>query len=184
MGGIADGEDQRTSELQAVEQIDSRGLRTAFGCFPTGVTAVCALGERGPDGMAASAFTSVSLDPPLVSVCVQKSSTTWPRLRRSGRLGVTVLGADQGSACLSLSRKTGDRFAGVEWVADPAGAVFVPGAAAWLDSVVDRELEAGDHLIVLLRILRLRSDPAVSPLVFHGSRFRGVGAPVEFRAIP
>ncbi|MGH3585312.1 MAG: flavin reductase family protein [Pseudonocardia sp.] len=167
-------------ELQSVEQVGPRGLRTAFGSFPTGVTAVCTLGDNGPDGMAASTFTPVSLDPPLVSVCVQESSTTWPRLRGSGRLGVTVLGADQESTCLSLSRRTGDRFAGVEWVADPAGAVFVSGAAAWLDCVVASEVEAGDHLIVLLQVLGLRSDPAASPLVFHGSRFRSLlGTPVD-----
>lgn len=57
-------------------------LRRAFGCFPTGVAAVCAVAETGPVGMAVSSFTSVSLEPPLLSVCMQNSSTTWPTLRR------------------------------------------------------------------------------------------------------
>ena len=59
--------------------VDGTELRRAFGCFPSGVTAVCAIIDGEPVGMAASSFTSVSIDPPLASICVQKSSTTWPR---------------------------------------------------------------------------------------------------------
>ncbi|WP_214105252.1 flavin reductase family protein [Acrocarpospora catenulata] len=165
-----------TLELDAIESVDERGLRTAFSCFPSGVTALCALGEDGPDGMAASAFTPVSLEPPLVSVCVQKSSRTWPRLRPRTRLGVSVLAATQETACRSLSRKSGDRFDGVAWTAERSGAVVITGAAAWMSCVIDREIEAGDHYIVLLRILGLRWDPSVPPLVFHSSRFRSLSA--------
>jgi hypothetical protein len=62
-------------------------LREAFGCFPSGVTAVCALVDGTPRGMAASSFTSVSLTPPLVSLCVQRTSSTWPLLSDRPRLG-------------------------------------------------------------------------------------------------
>lgn len=147
-------------------------LRQTFGCFPSGVTAVCAVVDGQPVGMAVSSFTSVSLDPPLVSVCVANSSSTWPKLRASGRLGVSVLGEAHDRACRQLSAKDGDRFAGVPWKATDGGALFVVGSAAALECELVKEVPAGDHLIALLRIHALSSDATVTPLVFHGSRFR------------
>jgi len=151
---------------------DSALLRRAFGCFPSGVTAVCAMVEGVPTGIAASSFTSVSVVPPLVSVCVQGTSATWPRLRSRPRLGLSVLAEEHGAACVSLSRKVGDRFDGVAWEAGDAGGVFVHGSSAWLDCSLRAELPAGDHAIALLEIHGLRADPGTPPLVFHGSRFR------------
>ncbi|OYD61467.1 flavin reductase family protein [Rhodococcus sp. OK302] len=152
--------------------VDSESLRRTYGCFPSGVVALCAHDGRNPIGMAASSFTSVSLDPPLVSVCVQDTSTTWPRLRASRRIGISVLAEGHDDVCMSLSRKDGDRFSGVEWGAAAEGSVFVHGSTVWLDCVVDKEVEGGDHTIVLFRILGVQADTTVEPLVFHGSRFR------------
>jgi flavin reductase (DIM6/NTAB) family NADH-FMN oxidoreductase RutF len=151
---------------------DPAQLRRAYGCFPSGVTAICALDGDEPVGIAASSFTSVSIDPGLVSVCVQNSSTTWPRLCRMRRLGVSVLAEEQNQACRTLALKKGDRFAGVEWSAGDDGAVFVHGAVAWLNCSVREEIRAGDHAIVLLAVHALRAEPERAPLVFHGSRFR------------
>jgi flavin reductase (DIM6/NTAB) family NADH-FMN oxidoreductase RutF len=159
---------------------DHAVLRRAYGCFPSGVTAICALRDGEPVGMVASAFTAVSLTPPLVSVCIQDSSATWPRLRDRSRLGVSVLAASHDDACLSLSRKTGDRFAGVEWEPTPDDAVFVNGATVWLHCSVDKEIPAGDHTIALLRVHGLRAEPAAAPLVFHGSRFRRLVTALRF----
>jgi flavin reductase (DIM6/NTAB) family NADH-FMN oxidoreductase RutF len=154
-------------------------LRAAFGCFPSGVTAICAVLDGAPVGMAASSFTSVSVDPPLVSVCVQNTSTTWPRLRDSPRLGLSVLAEDHDVACLALSNKQGDRFAGVEWEAAADDAVYVRGSPLWLDCAVQLQVPAGDHTIVVLRVVGLRADPDRAPLVFHGSRFRTLRSIVE-----
>lgn len=150
---------------------DSEELRRAFGCFPSGVTAICAFVDGDPVGMAASSFTAVSIDPPLVSICVQNRSTTWPRLRTLPRLGLSVLAQNHADAAISLSRKVGDRFAGVSWASSPAGAVFVDDASAWWDCRVHTEVPAGDHTIVLLEICALGAAPGTPPLVFHGSRF-------------
>lgn len=147
-------------------------LRRAFGCFPSGVTAVCALDAGVPVGMAASTFTPVSLAPPLVSVCVQGTSATWPRLRGRRRIGVSVLAEDQDAVCRSLAAKDGDRFAGVGWEADEAGGVYIHGAGLWLECSMHAELPGGDHTIALLEIRSLRVEPDRSPLVFHGSQFR------------
>ncbi|WNI19050.1 flavin reductase family protein [Actinacidiphila sp. ITFR-21] len=147
-------------------------LRRVFGTFPTGVTAVAALVDGVPVGLAANSFTSVSLDPPLVSVCVAHTSTTWPVLRDRARLGVSVLGAHQERACAQLAGRGGDRFAGLDWHATDDGAVLLAGASAWFDCAVEQHIRAGDHDIVLLRIHELGADHAVAPLVFHASRFR------------
>jgi flavin reductase (DIM6/NTAB) family NADH-FMN oxidoreductase RutF len=152
--------------------LDSRTLRNAFGCFPSGVTAICAMMGDEPVGMAASSFVSVSLDPPLVLVCIQNSSSTWKTLKYAPRIGVSVLGEDHDRACSQLAAKSGDRFAGLEWFATDGGAVLLEGAAVSLDCSVAEEIVAGDHLLVLLRIEELKFQPTVNPLVFHGSRFR------------
>jgi flavin reductase (DIM6/NTAB) family NADH-FMN oxidoreductase RutF len=151
---------------------DSRTLRNAFGCFPSGVTAICAMIDGEPVGMAASSFVSVSLDPPLVLVCIQNSSATWVKLKDAPRIGVSVLGEEHDRACSQLATKSGDRFAGLEWFATDGGAVLLEGAAVSLDCSVVEEIAAGDHQLVLLRVEELKFQPAVYPLVFHGSRFR------------
>jgi flavin reductase (DIM6/NTAB) family NADH-FMN oxidoreductase RutF len=151
---------------------DSQILRNAFGCFPSGVTAICAMIDGEPVGMAASSFVSVSLDPPLVLVCVQNSSATWRKLRKAPRIGVCVLSEEHDRACLQLAAKSGDRFETLEWCTTEGGAVLLEGAAVSLDCSIAEEIAAGDHQLVLLRIEELKFQPTVNPLVFHGSRFR------------
>lgn len=146
--------------------------RKVFAAYPTGVAALAALVDGHPTGLAANSFTSVSLDPPLVSVCVAHTSSTWPTLRRARRIGVTVLGAHQESAGRQLAAKGVDRFAALEWTTTDDGAVLLTGSSAWLDCSIERTVAAGDHDIVLLRVHDLGSDPAVAPLVFHGSAYR------------
>jgi flavin reductase (DIM6/NTAB) family NADH-FMN oxidoreductase RutF len=152
--------------------LDSTVLRQAFACFPSGVMALCGLVDGQPVGMAASSFTSVSLEPPLCLVCVANSSNTWQQLREVERLGVSVMNSGHDYACRQLSTREGDRFAGVAWTATPDGAVVLFGAPAWLDCTIEREVPAGDHLVVLLRIHALEANPDVAPLVFHRSSFR------------
>jgi flavin reductase (DIM6/NTAB) family NADH-FMN oxidoreductase RutF len=157
--------------------VDDGDLRRAFACFPTGVSAVCAMVDGHPVGMAVSSFTSVSLEPPLVSVCVQSSSSTWPKLAPAPRLGVSFLSAGHEPASRQLAAKTGDRFSGIDWQASASGAVFIGGACVWLECSINQRFAAGDHEIVLLQIETLRIQPDVSPLVFHASRYRQLAAP-------
>lgn len=143
-----------------------------FGAFPSGVTSLGALVDGVPVGMAASSFTSVSLDPALVSVCIAHTSTTWPVLQRAPRLGVSVLGAEQEAIARRMASRDLDRFDGVAWSARDSGAIVIDGASAWLDCTIEDRFRAGDHDIVLLGVVELDSDPAVTPLVFHASAFR------------
>lgn len=150
---------------------DPAQLRQAFGCFPSGVTAVCADSATGPAGMLVSSFTSVSLDPPLVSICIMDTSRTWSLLRDAPRLGISVLAQDHHELCQRFALPPAQRFVGVALTVTPEGAVLLPRATAWLDCAIHREVPAGDHTIVLLRIEALDARPATPPLVFHGSRY-------------
>ncbi|MBB5166849.1 flavin reductase family protein [Mycobacterium sp. AZCC_0083] len=158
--------------IRAVDDdFDQSLLRQAFGCFPSGVTAFCGLLDGVAEGMAASSFTSVSLDPALVSVCVANTSTTWPKLAKLDRLGLSVLAGDHAPIARALASKTGDRFGGVDWTATESGAVFVHGATLWLECAPFKRVAAGDHEIVVLQIVALAMYPDVAPMVFHRSNF-------------
>jgi flavin reductase (DIM6/NTAB) family NADH-FMN oxidoreductase RutF len=158
--------------MSITQVLDRAQLRRVFGAFPSGVTAIAALIDGAPVGIAASSFTSVSLDPPLVSVCVAHSSTTWPNLRDAPRFGVSVLAADQEEACRQLSARDVDRFALLGWRATPDGAVLLEGASAWLECSTEAQHRAGDHDIVVLRVHDLDAEHDSRPLVFHASQFR------------
>jgi flavin reductase (DIM6/NTAB) family NADH-FMN oxidoreductase RutF len=155
---------------------DTLLLRHAYGCFPSGVTALCACVDGVPVGIAASSFTPVSLTPALVSVCVQLKSTTWPVLRGLPRIGVSVLSEKQSGISSLLSKQDGNRFRGVPWHVGRQGSVFIDRASAWLDCEIRTEIEAGDHQIVVMEVRALRADRSTNPLVFHGSRYRKVAS--------
>ncbi|WP_216892390.1 flavin reductase family protein [Nocardia alni] len=159
------------SELDEIPA-DGAGLRRAFASFPSGVVGVCADLGGTPYGLAVSTFVPVSLDPPLVSFCVQNSSTTWPRLSEASHLGLSLLGTGQQDAARSLAARSGDRFAGLTLRHGAGHAVFVEGASAWLEGTIETQVPAGDHQVVILRVHRLATRADVDPLVFHGSRFR------------
>ncbi|MFD7736612.1 flavin reductase family protein [Kitasatospora phosalacinea] len=154
-------------------------FRQVLGAFGTGVAAVAALDAGGrPAGLAVSSFTSVSLQPPLVSFCVADTSSSWPRLRDAERLGISVLGDHQLPVCRQLAAKGPDKFRDVDWRPSPGGALLVGGAISWLECSRQDEYPAGDHVIVLCRVHRLGTGEAEPPLLFHRGR------PGTFRAHP
>ena len=150
-------------------------LREAFGHIPSGVIAVAAEVDGARVGLAVSTFVPVSLDPPLVSFCVQNTSETWPKLQDVPVLGISVLGESHDAAARALACKTGDRFAGLETVSSGGGAVFVNGTSLWLEGSIEQGLPAGDHTIVILRIHGITVHDDVPPIVFHRSTFRRLG---------
>jgi flavin reductase (DIM6/NTAB) family NADH-FMN oxidoreductase RutF len=153
------------------DQMDARVLRQAFGTFPSGVVALCAVVDGEPQGMVASSFVTVSLEPPFVAFCVQWTSTTWPQLETRPRIGVSVLGESHDTAARQLASKVGSRFADLPVQTTEDGAIFLQGAGAWLDCSVEATMPAGDHGIVLLRMHALTLHDGVAPLVFAGSGF-------------
>lgn len=164
-------------ELDSDPTVKTAVLRAAYGRFPSGVVAICALRDRQPVGIAASSFVAVSIEPSLVAVCVQHTSTTWPRLADGPRLGLSILGDKHDRACRQLAAKNGDRFAGLDWSATTDGAIFLHEAATWLDCSVHENVTAGDHDIILLRVEAVEMHEGVGPLVFHGSNFHSLSRP-------
>ncbi|GAA1479803.1 flavin reductase family protein [Gordonia sinesedis] len=165
----------------STDVLDRQALRRAFGTFPTGVVAVAAATPGGPIGLAASSFTPVSLDPPIVSVNIAHTSTTLPGLRDKGRWGISVLAESHDWLGRQLSAPGTDRFAGVDWWATSDGAVLIEGAAAHFTVRVENFVTAGDHEIVLLGVESLAFDADAAPLVFQASRFRQLGVPTVVR---
>jgi flavin reductase (DIM6/NTAB) family NADH-FMN oxidoreductase RutF len=161
--------------VNASNKLTPSTLRDAFGHFPSGVVAIAAEVSGVRVGLAASTFVPVSLDPPLVSFCVQNTSTTWPKLKDLPMLGISVLGESHDEAARTLAAKTGDRFAGMQTVSRESGAVFIEGTGLWLESAIEQLIEAGDHTIVVLRVNEVTVDPEVAPIVFHRSVFRRLG---------
>lgn len=154
------------------QDLDPARLREAFGTFPSGVVAVAAEVDGARTGLAASSFTSVSLDPPLVSFSIANTSKTWPDLRRATHLGVTILADHHGRAARQLAGPVEQRFEDLEIVLSPHGSITLADGLAIFETTVYQEVEAGDHIIVLLRLVAVQQAEASSPLVFHGSVFR------------
>ncbi|WP_433833199.1 flavin reductase family protein [Actinoplanes sp. CA-015351] len=159
--------------MRTNQDLDPIRLRQAFGVFPSGVVAVAADVDGVLVGLAASSFTSVSLDPPLVSVSIANTSKTWPDLRRANHLGVTIMAAHHDVICRQLAGPVEHRFDGVSASVTETGAVTVDDGLASFDCTIYREVEAGDHTIVLLRLHAVEhsTDQTGGPLVFHRSGF-------------
>ena len=153
------------------QDLDPTRLREAFGVFPSGVVAVAAEVDGQRTGLAASSFTSVSLDPPLVSFSVANTSKTWPDLRRASHLGLTVLADHHDQVCRQLAGPVESRFDGVPVSASDDGAVTLDEGLARFDCTIHAEVEAGDHTIVILRLHAVEQSGSALPLVFHRSSF-------------
>jgi len=144
-------------------------LRYAFAGFATGMTVVAALVDGRPVGMLANSFSSISLDPPLAALSFARTSATWPVLRRASHWGISVLAEHHRADIARLSRPATVRFDGVMWTATAHGAVFLDGAGTTFGTSVDTEVDAGDHVLTLLRIHDWRRFDGV-PLIFYGNR--------------
>jgi flavin reductase (DIM6/NTAB) family NADH-FMN oxidoreductase RutF len=158
------------TNLATNQDLDPGRLREAFGVFPSGVVAVAAAIAGRAVGLAASSFTSVSLDPPLISFSIAKTSKTWPELRQASHLGITVLAEHQGVVCRKLAGPVDDRFTDLAVNVTADGALLLDEGLAHFDCTIYREVEAGDHTIVLLK-LHAVEHIAGQPLVFHRSAF-------------
>jgi flavin reductase (DIM6/NTAB) family NADH-FMN oxidoreductase RutF len=166
--------------LTTNQDLDPALLRAAFGAFPSGVVAVAAQVDGRPVGLAASSFTSVSLEPPLVSFSVANTSKTWPGLRRAAHVGLTVLADHHGEVCRQLAGPVEHRFDEVPVTVTGDGAVTLDEGLARFDCTIYREVEAGDHTIVLLELHAVETSAddgdTTLPLVFHRSGFGRLAA--------
>jgi flavin reductase len=154
----------------------STDFRTTVGTFATGVTVVTTYGEQHGYGMTANAFSSVSLDPPLVLVCVIKPSEGCDHITRNGCFAINILHADQEPLSryfASRDRPRGrDAFKEVSHRIGASGSPILDGAIGYLDCRLQASHEAGDHEIFIGEVLELAFVPDQPPLVFQGGQYR------------
>ncbi len=155
---------------------DSENFRQVLGRLPTGVVIVTGGDAEKPSGLVCGSFMSVSLQPPLVAVAPAKSSTSWPRSRQVASSAPTCRRKGRRTWRGRFSASGGDKFSGIDWRPAPAtGAPLLSDAAAWIDCRVYKQIEAGDHWLVLGEVLELSVQREGGALVFHGGSFHPLG---------
>lgn len=160
-------------------EIDPAQFRSVLGHYPTGVCVITGCSREGEAaGLVVGSFTSVSLDPPLVAFFPDRKSSSWPQVRACGHFCVNVLGEDQLDLCRQFAMRGGDKFAGVSHRISDRGLPLLDGVVAHIECGLEDEIEAGDHSIVLGRVLSLKTERPVGPLLFFKGaygRFETVG---------
>jgi flavin reductase (DIM6/NTAB) family NADH-FMN oxidoreductase RutF len=158
---------------RVVEEIDGATFRSIMASFPSGVAIVTTGDADGrPRGLTVTSACSVSVDPPLLLVCVNATSRTLPALRRSGRFVLNVMRAGRGQLGARFASKKEDKFVGVAWCATPTGLpVLAADALSWAECTTVSEIEAGDHVILLAHVERGGAAADGRPLVYFGRRF-------------
>ena len=139
--------------------------------FITGVTVVTTVDENGnPRGLAANSYASISIDPPLVLVCVQKTSSTYPALFQSSHFGINILSNDQLGTVRTFASKTPDKFADLQWHAGPNGVPLIDGSAASLEAEIKERFQAKTHTIFVGRVRHAEVAEA-APMVYKAGHF-------------
>ena len=145
----------------AATPIDPRAFRRALGSFLTGVTVVATLQEDGsPRGFTANSFTSVSLDPPLVLVCIAKTAASCDVFATAAHFSVNILAEHQASVSTLFASKAADKFAQAAWQPGPAGSPIIDGVSAWFDCQRHQLVDAGDHMILIGKVVGFKERPA------------------------
>ena len=155
------------SEPEVDRAFDAARFRQVLGHFPTGVTVVTAVNGDTPVGLAVGSFTSVSLEPPLVAFCPAKSSSSWPKIREAGSFCVNILAESQEHVCRAFASKAADKFEGLGWRKGTRNVPVLADVLAWIVCEIDAVHEAGDHDIVVGRVLELEVEQESGPLVFY-----------------
>ncbi|MBU9215925.1 flavin reductase [Burkholderia gladioli] len=158
--------------------IDPKALRRAFGTFVTGVTVLTTLDAEGrPRGMTANSFASVSLDPPLLLVCVGAGASSYPAFAAADKFAVNLLSDSQVDVSNLFASKAADKFAAINHDVVHTGAPVLTDCLTWFDCSMHDRVEAGDHLILIGRVQAFGTSPA-APLGFCRGRYAQVKDPL------
>jgi flavin reductase (DIM6/NTAB) family NADH-FMN oxidoreductase RutF len=166
---------ETASQTAVQEAFSASDFRNALGAFATGVTVITSRGEDHAYGMTANAFSSVSLDPPLVLVCVISGTTGAETIERNRNFAVNILGAHQEPISRYFSSR--DRPQGAAAFEEiphrtlATGCPILEGVAGYLDCRLAAAHEAGDHVIYIGEVLAIGHDGEVEPLLFHGGSY-------------
>lgn len=155
----------------SVDGIDPNLFRTVLGQFATGVTIVTTRDADGnPHGLTANAFTSVSLDPPLVLVSVDKKAESHEHIGKSRFFCVNILGEESEDLSNRFAKSGGDKFEGVSHADRNTGAPIIDDAIAWIDCHLDQVFEGGDHTLFLGRVNGMHHRGG-RPLLYYGGKY-------------
>jgi flavin reductase (DIM6/NTAB) family NADH-FMN oxidoreductase RutF len=169
----------RAQDLDA-EPVSDEMFRSVFRDHAARVVVVTAQGHREPVGFTATSLTSVSLKPPMVSLAVARTASVWRTLSRSPRIAVHLLGRDQDGLATTFATSGINRFADLEWWPGPDGEPLIEGCAAYLTCQVSRYVPAGDHVMLLARVVRARVERTGEPLIYHDGGYASVSpAPAD-----
>ena len=155
--------------------VDPDTFRSVLGRFATGITVITMRDPAGKDyGMTASSFSSVSLQPPLVSVCIGHDATMHPHLAGASHLAINILAQGQEALSRRFASRDIERFDGIGFTRGESGLVLLDDVLGWLECRIERRVDVGDHTIVILEVERGRARDG-RPLLYY----RGGYAPLE-----
>ena len=164
-------------------KLDSDHLRRVLSHFCTGITVITARGAGGlPVGFTCQSFSSLSLDPALVSFCPARSSTSWPLIRSADTFAINVLSRDHDRLSHQFAQSGTDKFHEVSWTPGELGAPILAGVTAWAECRLWAEYVGGDHTIVAAEVLSLHADSDVSALLYYRGAYH-VPAPHPAHAV-
>jgi len=149
----------------------TREMRNALGRFATGVTVITCASEKGPLGITANSFASVSLDPAIVLWCAAKSSKRFEAFTTATKFAIHVMSDAQEKICTGFT-KTGDAFDGYQWQTCEQGVPLISDCLSRFECTQDAVHDAGDHAIILGRVHRVSTTPG-NPLTFYAGGFGG-----------
>ena len=160
------------TEILPSQAVDPTRFRQALALHAAGVVIITGAADGRPTGLTATSFSSVSLDPPLVSFYVDRSSTTWRTLRHAERFGVNILTGDQADLAARFATKDVDRFAEpTSWHLDEHGTPLLDDVCAHVLCLPYTTLEIGDHVLVVGLVTDTRLVAPGRPLLYHRGRF-------------
>ena len=152
--------------------IDPQELRRVMGHFATGVTVITTKGKDGvPTGLTANAFLSLSLDPPLALISVDKSAQCYSCFERENGFTVNFLGEDQEELSRRFATKGIDKFAGLQWHEGLNGAAVLDGVLGYVECKIRHCLDGGDHTIVIGEVLNAHAS-GERPLLFFKGKYQ------------
>lgn len=146
---------------------DIAHFRAVLGHFPTGIAVITGILDGVPAGLTCQSFVSLSLDPLLVAFCPAKTSTSWARIDQSGAFCANVLAEGQEDISRVFATSGGDKFRGLGWRASDTGSPILNDVLAWVDCRIEARHDAGDHHIIVGRVVDLAATAHGRPLVAY-----------------
>jgi flavin reductase (DIM6/NTAB) family NADH-FMN oxidoreductase RutF len=162
------------SDTAVIDTIDPRALRDCCGRFATGVTVVTTRTPEGDHGMTVSAFMSVSLEPPLISISLNRQSKMLGKVEQSHRFAVSILSEGMRPHALHFAGRSDETL--TDLFLERHGLPVLHDAAAVIVADVVQQVEAGDHVILLGHVRHLDRAPAAAPLLYHAGQFGSLAA--------